>query len=221
MTLHLLQLSYFPIAEQLDLEEKLLREDKRNWCLINAGSPLSIVMGISGKEQELVDCSRVLCDRIPLIRRFSGGGTVIVDENTLFVTLICQKELHSFPAYPEPILRWHEELYRDIFPQDFSLRENDFVLGEKKCGGNAQYIKKDRWLQHTSFLWDYCPERMSYLLLPKKMPHYRAARPHTEFLCKLKEHFTSKEEWIEQFKAVLRKRFVLKVHSVEEFSELV
>ena len=215
MTIHLLHLSHYPIEKQLRLEEHLLREDERSWCLINEGTPVSIVLGISGKEQELVDCARAERAGIPLIRRFSGGGTVIVDEQTLFITFICQKELHPFPAYPEPILRWHEELYREVFSHpDFSLRENDFVIGERKCGGNAQYIKKDRWLQHTSFLWDYCPEKMSYLLLPKKMPYYRAARPHREFLCALKDHFSSKEEWIARFKAALKRRFTCEIQEI-------
>ena len=34
-------------------------------------------MGISGKPEELVNLDRL---SIPLIKRFSGGGTVVVDE---------------------------------------------------------------------------------------------------------------------------------------------
>ena len=47
--MHLLRLRGFPILEQLQLEERLLRTTQRNWCLINQGtSPPAIVMGISG-----------------------------------------------------------------------------------------------------------------------------------------------------------------------------
>src|ERR1700722_19149884 len=112
MTFHFLHLSQYPIYDQLLLEEALLRSDARNWCLINEGTPTAIVMGISGKKEELIDTARAQEDRIPVIKRFSGGGTVIVDENTFFVTFICQKEIHDFSPYPEPILRWHEGLYR-------------------------------------------------------------------------------------------------------------
>lgn len=217
MALNMLHLSGMPIYEQLLLEETLLRADDQNWCLINEGSPRSIVMGISGKQEELIDCTRVEKDAIPLIKRFSGGGTVIVDENTLFVTLICQKELFPFPAYPEPILRWHEALYKDALqhPQ-FHLRENDFVIGERKCGGNAQYIQKERWLHHTSFLWDYTEGNMDYLLIPKKMPQYRQARPHTDFLCKLCDHFPSREAVITPLIAALAHRFTLQHCTLEE-----
>lgn len=208
MAFFLLRLRSFPICDQLLLEEALLRHSTDNWCLINEGSPLTIVMGISGKEEELVDCSKAAHDGVPLIKRFSGGGTVIVDENTLFVTFICQKTLHPFAPYPEPIMRWTESLYKKAFNHpSFSLRENDYAFGNKKCGGNAQYIKKERWLHHTSFLWDYKETNMDYLLHPKKTPSYREGRVHSDFLCKLKETFPCKTTFIENIVRALGSEF--------------
>lgn len=195
----------------------LIRSDVGNWCIINEGSPPAIVMGISGKAEELIDMSKVLTFPIPVIKRFSGGGTVVIDENTLFITFICEKELHDFPAYPEPILKWTEELYKEVFNHpEFSLRENDYVIGERKLGGNAQYIKKHRWLHHTSFLWDYAPEKMEYLLHPRKKPTYRKERTHVEFLCRLSEYFSDKEKWIDSFLNTLKKQFCLESISLEE-----
>ncbi len=217
MTFFLLRLKSYPIYEQLLLEEKLLRSGKDNWCLINEGSSPAIVMGISGKKEELVDCQKAVKDKIPLIKRFSGGGTVVVDEDTLFITFICQKTLHSFPSYPEPIMRWAETLYKEAFDHpEFSLKENDYVLGNKKCGGNAQYIRKERWLHHTSFLWDYSEERMQTLLHPKKTPSYRAMRPHTEFLHRLKDSFPCKNTCIENCIRALRNRFQVHPVSLKE-----
>ncbi|HSW86425.1 MAG TPA: lipoate--protein ligase family protein, partial [Rhabdochlamydiaceae bacterium] len=210
MTLHLLHLQEYPIFDQLQLEEALVRSDERNWCIINEGSPRSIVMGISGKPEELIDQKKLNEDPVPVIKRFSGGGTVIVDSNTLFISFIFQKELHRFPAYPEPILKWSAELYQSSFMLDsFHLRENDYVIGEKKCGGNAQYIRKDRWLHHTSFLWDFHQENMHYLLHPKKTPKYRSGRSHEEFLCRLSDHFSDKEELLNRLKEALRSRYTL------------
>jgi lipoate-protein ligase A len=216
-TLHLLRLKSFPIYEQLLLEEMLLRSGVGNWCIINEGSTPAIVMGISGKKEELVDCAKAAKDGIPLIKRFSGGGTVIVDENTLFITFIFQKQAHGFPAYPEPIMKWTEGIYRDALRHpEFRLRENDYVIGDRKFGGNAQYIKKDRWLHHTSFLWDYSSENMQYLLHPKKTPPYRQNRPHDEFLCRLREYFADKDLVIENVVREINKRFPLKEVSLEE-----
>ena len=137
--LNLLHVKKVPILEQLRLEEALIRTNSANWCLINEGSPPAIVLGISGKIEELVDQNTWEKRPIPLIRRFSGGGTVIVDEQTLFISFLFQTEEHESPPYPEPILRWSEELYKECLPSSFHLRENDYAIGEKKCGGNAQY----------------------------------------------------------------------------------
>lgn len=190
MPIHLIELKNTPIFDQLLLEESLLRDHTEDFCLINHGSSAAIVLGISSKKEELVHIEKAASYNIPLIKRFSGGGTVVVDHNTVFVTFIFAKNTHSFPAYPEPIMRWSEDFYRPVFAYaDFRLKENDYVLGNKKFGGNAQYIKKDRWLHHTSFLWDYNPNYMDCLLYPKKTPSYRAGRSHHEFICKLSDYY--------------------------------
>lgn len=211
MILHFLSLKEMPILEQLQLEERLLHLDNRNWCLVNQGSTPAIVMGISGKPELLIDQKKLKERPLPVIKRFSGGGTVVVDQDTLFVTFIFQKGGLPFPAYPEPILRWTETVYKEVFPfPAFALRENDYILGERKCGGNAQYIKKERWLHHTSFLWNYEKTRMEYLLHPPKTPQYRAGRTHEEFLCTLSPHFADKSAFFDALKAELSSQFVLK-----------
>lgn len=211
MTLYWLQLDKdTSIFDQLLLEEGLLRNDTRNFCIVNEGTAPAIVMGISGKPHELVHTENAQAQNLPIIKRFSGGGTVVVDESTLFVTFIFQKDIHSFPAYPEPIMKWSEGIYKPVFDHpSFALRENDYVLGEKKFGGNAQYIRKDRWLHHTSFLWDYHPEKMSALLHPKKTPKYREGRNHEDFLCKMKDSMPSKEVFFERLKESLSQSFTL------------
>ena len=190
-----------PIFEQLELEEALLRGSNENFCVVNQGSSRAIVMGISGQPEKLLNIKSVKEENIPVIKRFSGGGTVIVDENTLFITFIIAKDFLHIPAFPEPILRWSENFYKELWQiPDFHLRENDYCIGDKKCGGNAQYIKKDRWLHHTSFLWDYSTDNMKHLLLPTKRPKYRLDRSHDTFLTRLKNHAPSADALIDKLK---------------------
>lgn len=197
-----------PIFDQLRLEEALLRADDRSFCLVNIGSPRAIVMGISGEVEKLLDLPTVRERRIPVIKRFSGGGTVIVDEDTLFVTFIIAKEHLDLAPFPEPILRWSAHLYASAWKiPGFQLRENDYCIGEKKCGGNAQYMRKDRWIHHTSFLWDYKPSNMEALLLPSKRPAYRKDRSHKDFLCRLREYGENPKTRINQLKNELVKHF--------------
>ncbi|PWU16437.1 MAG: lipoate--protein ligase family protein [Chlamydiae bacterium] len=218
MPIHLIELKNTPIFEQLLLEESLLRDHTEDFCLINQGSSAAIVLGISGVKEELVHIEKAASYHIPLIKRFSGGGTVVVDHNTLFVTFIFSKNSHPFPAYPEPIMRWSEEFYRPIFDSaDFCLKENDYVLADKKFGGNAQYIKKDRWLHHTSFLWDYNPNYMDCLLHPKKTPSYRANRVHREFICKLSDYYPNVQTVITAIKEHLQTLYPVIVSPAESF----
>lgn len=207
-----------PIFKQLQLEEALLRADTQNYCIVNYGSPRAIVMGISGNPQSLINVETVRNDDIPVYQRFSGGGTVIVDEKTLFVTFIFSKGTVDTPAFPEPILRWAADFYASAWGiPDFRLRENDFAIGDLKCGGNAQYIKKERWLHHTSFLWDYSSENMRYLLMPEKRPKYRQDRSHDEFLCRLKEH-ASPEDLIQKIQLELAKRFTIEEFDISQWT---
>ncbi len=216
--MNLLYLSHLPILEQLQIEEALLRADNQEWCLINSNSPPAIILGISAKPEEHLNLPLVRKDGVPIIKRFSGGGTVYIDEETLFVTFIRN---HKAP-FPRQILSWSEEVYRPVFARpNFAVRENDYVFGEMKFGGNAQYIKKGRFLHHTSFLWDFSPQKMDYLLLPKRRPSYRKDRAHAQFLCKLKDYFPSKESLLSALKKELSKHFSVNEVSLPEIAHIL
>ena len=255
--------------ERLCLEEALLRHDplERSWAIVGTHDPTYhtrlkveqettkikneygfesrndsciIIMGIGGKPHKLLNMENVSRDNVLVVKRFSGGGTVIVDHSSLWTTFIGR--VGDFPdvqPFPRDIMKWSaDEIFGpafstmkdkilegnklttkktmmvgtkscgmardgpaisietsatkslDVKSLNFSLRENDYVLGEKKMGGNAQSIVKGGWLHHTSFLWDYDNENMSdYLLLPEKRPDYRGDRAHDDFLVKLSNHF--------------------------------
>lgn len=219
--IYLLELQQIPIFEQLQLEEALLRTDERSFCIINRGSPRAIVMGLSGIPEELLDLELVRKDSIPVIKRYSGGGTVIIDEETLFITFLFAKKTLPIAPFPESILRWSTEIYQTAWQlPHFSLSENDYTLKERKCGGNAQYIRKDRWMHHTSFLWDYKEENMDYLHLPQKRPAYRLDRSHSDFLCRLKEIAPSQQTLIDRLKQELVKRFDISPISQRELASI-
>jgi lipoate---protein ligase len=215
--LHLILLQNTPVFEQLAIEEALLRADERNFCLINAGSPPAIVMGISGKAEEHIDHEKIQTKPIPIIRRFSGGGTVVVDENTLFVTFIFERKDIDLGNCPKKIMEWSEAIYKPVFhPQNFQLKENDYVLSDKKVGGNAQYFSKNRWLHHTTFLWDYDKDLMKLLQIPPKMPEYRQKRAHTDFLDTLRNYYPSKDSIKEKLLQELSKQFLIETLPLSE-----
>ncbi|RCV31213.1 hypothetical protein SETIT_6G158700v2 [Setaria italica] len=217
--MRLVTMSGAPIMQQLHLEERLLRRTADNWCVINDGTaPPTIVMGVSGRVSELVEIEPVLRDRVSVVRRFSGGGTVIVDQGTVFVTFICNKSaVAGLQPFPRDIMSWSGQLYGKVFDKfgEFHLRENDYAFSRRKFGGNAQSITKNRWVHHTSFLWDYDVKNMDYLKIPKRAPEYRLARNHTDFLCRMKEYMPSRSAFTDGVITALGEHFSVQPADLE------
>lgn len=220
----LLRLRNVPILEALRMEEALFRADKRSWLITNewdgegatgsrvctltgqhrdASEANAIVLGISGKVHELVHVDRARAASVPMCRRFSGGGTVVVDTSTVFVSfLLAGGALPDVAPYPEPILRWTSDVYADALRrcgvEGFATHANDYCINDRKFGGNAQSISGQRWLHHTSVLWDYDPRRMALLRMPARRPEYRANRPHEDFVRSLSANgLSSKQAFVE------------------------
>lgn len=123
------------------------------------------------------------------------------------------------PVWPAPTCPAALQVFADVFdllPRDpsrvpssrqsalthdgdaeFTLLENDFTFGGQKIAGNAQAISAKRWLQHTSFLWDYQKERMQLLQEPAKRPKYRGERKHGSFLTPLVALGYRRDEFVE------------------------
>lgn len=208
ISLHLCHYKSLPIFTQLQTEEAILRTGAGNWCIINEGTPAAIVMGISGKADELIDFHMLEKHPMPIIRRFSGGGTVVVEEETVFVTFIFEKADLQLGTCPQELLQWTSKVYSPLFSHTpFAIRENDYAIADKKIGGNAQYFTKNRALHHTSFLWNFCPERMQVLKMPEKRPQYRQDRSHSAFLTTISSYFERKEQFVERLKEKLASLF--------------
>ena len=98
--LNVLNLKGLSILQALHFEEILLRCSKDNLFIFNCGcKQRNIVVGFSGKIAELVHTKQAYKQNIQTIRRYTGGGTVITDENTIFTTFIMnvrQIQIHPF-----------------------------------------------------------------------------------------------------------------------------
>lgn len=243
-TIKYLPLRGIHIFDQLRFEEILLRHTKDNWFIYNFGHRRpTIVLGMSGKVNELLHTHKVARDKVQMIRRYTGGGTVVVDESTIFSTLIMNNKEADTAPYPREIMNWSEKfvygpLFADVLSKKksqnnnnnnkntnnnlesstakFSLREHDYTIGDMKIGGNAQTITKDRWVHHTSFLWDYNPAKMEYLKLPAKRPQYRSDRHHNSFLTRLKLHMSSREEFEGLIVKTLEENYNIETATFEE-----
>ncbi len=208
------------IYDQLRFEECFFRTTADCLIWINQGSPDAVVLGVSSCKEQLIHLHLVDALNIPLIRRYSGGGTVVVDSDTIFVTFIFNAKALNIEPFPSQIMEWSALIYRALLEKTgFKLRENDYVIDNKKFGGNAQYLSKDRFVHHSSLLFDYAIEKMNVLKLPQKIPNYRQNRPHEAFLTKLANYFDSKQQFVSDLEDQLKKIFDLKEVSLEEFEK--
>eukprot|EP01036_Dinobryon_divergens_P024353 gene24350-32795_t len=171
---------------------------------------------------------------ISLIRRFTGGGTVIVDNSTVFVSFIMNNKHVASQPYPRELMSWTENIYNPVFERllstkehdptgspkhKFSLREHDYVVNDRKIGGNAQSIIKDRFVHHTSFLWNFDAKKMGYLKIPKKRPAYRGDRNHGDFITSLSDKISSVEDFEDALQQELSRHYT--VTRSTDFSDIL
>jgi len=204
----------WPQLRVLQAEEALLRsaDQTRAYCIlsgVSAPAP-TVVMGLSGRLTELCDVAKLRArPEVRVIRRFTGGGTVVTDASTVLASFVGGgRHLRAAEAdgaaaadaaaaaaglplpHPQALMRWTAGVYGEAFGRlgvdGFSLLgDQDYCVGDRKVGGSAQAISKDRWIHHTSWLWAFEPANMALLTLPAKRPEYRASRVHGDFLTTL------------------------------------
>jgi len=148
-----------------------------------------IVLGRIGKEQEDVKISEVRKDRIVVLRRSSGGGTVLQGKGCLNYSLVLSKERHpqitdlrkSYKVILGKVIETLKQLgVKAMFNpiSDIALVEN-----ERKISGNAQKRSKKYILHHGTILYDFDIEMIErYLKIPKDIPNYRRGRTHFDFV---------------------------------------
>lgn len=148
-----------------------------------------IVLGRIGKEEEDVDLAAANSDGIPVLRRSSGGGTVVQGPGCLNYTLVLSK--HKYPALND--LRrsyaWISakviEALKPLGVEAIFRPTSDIALAdsEKKFSGNAQHRGKTHIFHHGTILYNFELERIArYLRMPKDVPAYRKGRSHKDFI---------------------------------------
>jgi len=179
---------------RLALDEALFRDPlKRSWLVVpelgasarsNDGGTEDnvVVMGLSGKLDELVHVERARADSVAVLRRFSGGGTVVLNAGSLWFTIVTSEPVCA--PFPKDVMRWVGAVYAKALGGHVDARtlDNDLVVGGAKVAGHAQGISGGRWVHHTSLLWTLTAQQMSYLKLPARRPAYRGDRDHMEFV---------------------------------------
>ena len=169
-----------------------------------------IVLGRIGNEHEDIWLKRAREDGVPILRRTSGGGTVVQGKGCLNYTLVLDKQRHPDLNDLRKSYAWISskviEALKICGVEAIFMPISDIALAssEKKISGNAQHRGKNFILHHGTILYDFDLNLMSrYLKMPKDTPDYRKKRPHGEFV-------TNTHIVPQQFKQVLADVFGLK-----------
>ncbi len=151
-----------------------------------------IVLGRVGQKQEDVHVARVEADQIPVVRRSSGGGTVLQGKGCWNYSLILSKktrpevsDLKKSYAY---ILHKVINVLKQMGMEAAYFPVSDIALlsDRKKVSGNAQKRSRACILHHGTLLYNFDISQIErYLKIPANMPEYRRQRPHADFVTNL------------------------------------
>jgi lipoate-protein ligase A len=167
-------------ASEEGLDEEILRfwEPKQYFA----------VLGYSNKAKQEVNLAACQKNKIPVLRRASGGGTVLQGPGCLNFSLILKiKNAEAFRSITETnryIMNRHQQALEPIVGSQVDIQGiTDLALNQLKFSGNAQRRKKYFLLFHGTFLLRFDIEKIeTYLAIPKKQPAYRNNRTHKKFL---------------------------------------
>jgi lipoate-protein ligase A len=150
-----------------------------------------VVVGYANKVDSEVNVDECHKRNVPILRRCSGGGTVLQGPGCLNYSLILnfenQPALQTIPSANCQIMRRNAEALRSAFGKEVEIRGiTDLAIGDVKFSGNAQRRKRRALIFHGTMLLTFDLQLVSKLLLkPSKEPDYRVGREHLNFLTNL------------------------------------
>lgn len=151
---------------------------------------LAVVVGRASKIQQEVNTTETNRRGIPVLRRCTGGSTVVLGRGCLLYSLFL-----SYERRPElrSIDRAHALVTQTMHHGLASLASDvqiegicDLTYAGKKFSGNALKCKRNFLLYHGTILYDFPLEEISNLTRePPRQPEYRRSKRHDEFVINL------------------------------------
>jgi lipoate-protein ligase A len=189
--MRLLDLTLPSAAENLALDEALLLDAEAG----RGGEVLrvwewprpAVVIGSGCRLAEDVDEAACAADGVPILRRSSGGGTVLLGTGCLLYSLVLNYERAPALAEVRPSYRYILGRIGQALSEGTGAIEqagiSDLALGGRKFSGTAQQRKRSHLLHHGTLLYAFDLSLLPrYLRHPARQPDYRAGRDHLDFV---------------------------------------
>ncbi len=168
--------------------ERLLDRFRRPWEVWVPPTP-AIVLGNSQLAERELNVASVLRDRVPVHKRISGGGAVLLGPGCVCLALRFRKTkamaIQDYFTLGSSVIvpAIKANLGLELFLRGTSDLACATTDGERKVAGSALYMPRDFVLYLVSLL--VAPDLgqlAEYLAHPSKEPEYRAGRNHGDFL---------------------------------------
>jgi lipoate---protein ligase len=178
------------VASNLALDESLARSAwatghhlLRFWW----GGPSAVVMGSNEREGQVVNSAACTLLGVDVLRRCTGGGTVLQTDSVLNYSLVTPAPDH---INLEAGFRQGADVVCGILSAfgitGAPLGTSDVAVGGRKISGNAQARRWKSLLVHGTLLVDFDFDLAERVLPhPPREPEYRRSRPHRDFLVTL------------------------------------
>jgi lipoate-protein ligase A len=193
--LHFLDLTLPTPAENLACDEALLDEAEANGAqevLRFWEVPAHfVVLGYANKRGEEVDIEACQAQRVPILRRCSGGGTVLQGPGCLNYSVVLKAgdtpELQSITGANRFVMERNRTALVSLTGKAVTIEgHTDLATDGLKFSGNAQRRKREWLLFHGTFLLNFDVALIEKLLRPPpRQPTYRRGRSHLRFLTRL------------------------------------
>jgi len=148
-----------------------------------------VVLGYANKVATEVDVPACAEARVPILRRCSGGGTVLQGPGCLNYALVLRIDdrMRGIGLANLAIMTRHQQALTQALSQTVVVKGvTDLTLAERKFSGNSQRRRQHFLLFHGTFLLYLDLALIERCLLPPtRQPDYRKDRPHTDFLVNL------------------------------------
>jgi len=175
---------------QYNLPDIDLLNRKTNQFLIWIPDKVYVVLGASNNPALALNIDNVMNDNIPVLKRPSGGQTVILTPNNIVIAAVFfdKRSLHPkdvFQDINKLIISTIEQVGINNLSQ---MGISDITMAGKKILGSSIYRSKEALLYHAVLnLGEPASTFERYLKHPTKEPDYRQGRSHSEFVTSLKE----------------------------------
>ncbi|MEI8112913.1 MAG: lipoate--protein ligase [Bacteroidia bacterium] len=139
---------YFNLAA----EEYFLKNFQEDFFMLWRSQP-SVVVGKHQNALAEINHEYVQNNKIPVVRRLSGGGTVFHDPGNVNFTFIRNVEKISevnFKIFTVPVV----EALKKLGVEAYTTGRNDLLIDGKKISGNAEHVHKNRVLHHGTLLFN-------------------------------------------------------------------